>query len=249
MRAILTYHSVDRTGSVISTDPAVFRRQLAWLARGPVTVVRLEQLLTIADDTDAVAITFDDGFRNFRAEAAEPLLDHGLPSTLFVATGRVGTTNEWVPGGEPGIPILPLLDWDELGAVAERGVAIGAHTRTHPRLAQLSADRVEAEVVGAAEDIQARLGMRPTAFAYPYGSVGDASVRLARSTYASACTTELRPLRASDDHALLPRLDMFYLRESGQLEAWGTARFRLRLKMRAHARAARGRVASFAGRS
>ena len=36
MRAILTYHSVDETGSVISIDERTFRRHVAWLAKGHV---------------------------------------------------------------------------------------------------------------------------------------------------------------------------------------------------------------------
>ena len=33
MKAILTYHSVDETGSVISIDERAFRRHIEWLAK------------------------------------------------------------------------------------------------------------------------------------------------------------------------------------------------------------------------
>ena len=60
--------------------------------------------------------------------------------------------------------------------------------------------------------IERRLGRRPQYFAYPYGK-HDRRVRaIARQRYAAAVTTELRPLRARDDPAALPRLDSYYLR-------------------------------------
>ena len=44
MRAILTYHSIDESGSPISMSEEVFRSQIAWLAKGHVKVVSLETL-------------------------------------------------------------------------------------------------------------------------------------------------------------------------------------------------------------
>ena len=44
MRAILTYHSIDDSGSPISVSPAAFRRQLEWLVAERVRVVPLSEL-------------------------------------------------------------------------------------------------------------------------------------------------------------------------------------------------------------
>ena len=65
MRAILTYHSIDPSGSPISVSPAAFRRHIEWLASGRVRVVRLEELMRLPAGEDAVALTFDDGFAKF----------------------------------------------------------------------------------------------------------------------------------------------------------------------------------------
>ena len=65
MKAILTYHSVDASGSVISIDPEAFDGHIRWLASHRTAVVPLSELLALRDDTDAVAITFDDAFTNF----------------------------------------------------------------------------------------------------------------------------------------------------------------------------------------
>jgi peptidoglycan/xylan/chitin deacetylase (PgdA/CDA1 family) len=239
VRAILTYHSIDTTESPVSVNPTAFRRHVEWLAAGRLRVVPLPELLRVPDGVDAVALTVDDGFLNFAEVAAPRLRAYGLAATSFVVAGHVGGTNAWGGAHAPGIPILPLLDWDDLGALAEQGFSIGAHTRYHPHLDGIASSELADEIVGAALDIERRLGVLPPSFAYPYGAVTDAAAALVRETFAVGVGTVLRPIRAGDDRAALPRLDMFYFRGEGRLESWGSSSFRRRLWLRAQARRVR----------
>lgn len=111
MRAILTYHSIDESGSPISVSPSAFRAHVRWLASGAVRVLPLDELVKADDRMDAVAITFDDGFENFATECADLLVEHALPTTVFVVPEHVGRTNEWGGVASPGIPTLPLMSW------------------------------------------------------------------------------------------------------------------------------------------
>lgn len=239
MRAILTYHSVDGSGSAISIDETAFRAHVAWLASGAVRVVPLGTITNGSAADDVVALTFDDAFRNF-AEVAWPLLrERALPVTLFVVSEHAGGTNAWGGRDAAGIPTLPLMDWEALGRVAEEGVMLGAHSRTHADLRRLDADRLADEVAGSADALAARTGRRPAAFAYPYGSV-DARVALAAArSYGQGCTTALRELAPADDPLQLPRLDACYLRDPGRLAGWGTASFRRYLRLRSGLRQVR----------
>lgn len=239
MRAILTYHSIDESGSPISVGREAFRAHVRWLASGAVRVLPLSELVAADDEQDAVAITFDDGFQNFVHEAAPLLQEAALPATVFVVPEHVGGTNDWGGRAVPGIPTLPLMHWNALGELARAGVALGAHTRRHRDLSQVRGAALEDEVAGCVERMAAELGHRPTTFAYPYGAVDAIAATVVRDVFALACTTELRPLRRDDDRALLPRLDMYYLRDPGQLEAWGSAAFRSRLWLRAQGRRVR----------
>ncbi len=242
MRGILTYHSIDPSQSPISIDEAAFRSHVAWFATGAVPVVPLEQLIDPGCPDPAVALTFDDAFQNF-ADVAWPLLHaRRLPVTLFVVSGAAGATNDWRGRPAPGIPTLGLMNWEALGRVASEGVTLGAHSRTHPDLRAVSGAALEEEIVGSADDIAQRTGHRPRAFAYPYGRLDDRVATSAARAFAICVTTELRELREDDRPDRLPRLDAFYLREPGQLEAWGQPRFRFRLSLRARLRGLREAV-------
>jgi peptidoglycan/xylan/chitin deacetylase (PgdA/CDA1 family) len=239
MRAILTYHSIDPSGSPISVSPDSFARHVRFLASGRVQVVPLRDLPDAPPHTEAVALTFDDGFANNAAVAFPLLRDAGLPATVFAVTEFVGRRNDWTTGSHHGIPSLPLMDWDALGRAAEEGVQIGAHSRTHADLSSLSPAAAEEEVAGCLSAIAARTGGRPATFAYPYGRSNPMVAALVRRECELGCTAELRALSIGDDRVLLPRLDAYYFRDEGRLEAWGTAAFRRRLWLRAQGRQVR----------
>ena len=229
MNGILTYHSIDDSGSVLSIRPDVFRLQAKWLASGPVRVLPLAEIQAAPRAGHALALTFDDGFENFALNAWPVLRERELPVTLFVVTDRVGKTNDWK---SMDLPKLPLLDWEELGRLAEEGVALGSHTRTHADLTRLEASRMEDEVAGSAERIKRETGVRPVSFAYPFGRHDDAATEAVRRAFEWACTTELRPIDRSDYPHLLPRLDMYYLQQPNRLESWGSSGFRRRVALR-----------------
>jgi peptidoglycan/xylan/chitin deacetylase (PgdA/CDA1 family) len=241
MRAILTYHSIDGSGSPISCDPATFGRHVSWLATGRVRVTTIAELLQLPDDADAVALTFDDGFVNFKDEAAPRLREHGFPVTVFVVAARVGANNSWDGPPSPNprranqrriFPTLQLLDWPDLIRLQEQGVTLGAHSRTHRSLPGLTANELEDEVQGCAEQIEARAGRRPTVFAYPYGRRDAASTEAVARVFRLACTTEFQPLSSQSHAFALPRLDMGYFKGPRSLDGWGTPWFKTRLSVR-----------------
>lgn len=226
MRAILTWHSIDGSGSPISVSREEFARQLDWLAASGARVTSIPDLLAGPADQDAVALSFDDGFVSFAADAMPLLQDRGWPVTLFVVTGHVGGDNRWHGRPSPGIPVLPLLDWDALARLREAGVCIAGHTRAHPHLDQVDEGRLTEQMAGCADDLEQKLGVRPDGFAYPYGAVTPRAVAAASAMFAWACTTDLRGLNATEDPHRLPRVDAWYLRAPERFGRWGSHRLR-----------------------
>jgi peptidoglycan/xylan/chitin deacetylase (PgdA/CDA1 family) len=99
--AILTYHRVDDPAarpdlmpSLISATPDAFAGQVAMIARD-FDPVSLHDVLAALGDPHrlprrAVLVTFDDGYRDFAANAWPVLRSSGVPATLFVATAFSG---------------------------------------------------------------------------------------------------------------------------------------------------------------
>jgi peptidoglycan/xylan/chitin deacetylase (PgdA/CDA1 family) len=244
LRAILTYHAVGPSRSPISLEDRVFRRHAAWLASGRVRVCALADLAVQPPNADAVALTFDDGFASFAERAWPVLRDHGLSATVFVVSDHVGRTNAWGGRPAPGIPTLPLMDWDTLARLAEAGVELGAHTRSHRDLRTASPGELADELAGCAQQIASETGFRPSSLAYPYGLVDAAVAAATARVYSRACTAVLRPLGPREDLYRLPRLDAYYLRVPGRLEGWGTPAFRRYLRVRVAARTVRAALAA-----
>lgn len=93
---ILSYHRVNDEADPFfpSLSTEVFERQMAFVARAYVvlTVEELAQRMRRrALPRNALAITFDDGYRDNLTHAAPILARHGLPATVFLVTGVIGS--------------------------------------------------------------------------------------------------------------------------------------------------------------
>jgi len=205
---ILTYHSLDASGSVTSIAPRLFCEQMDLLRESGRPVVPLEQARSVPE---SVALTFDDGYRNFIQFGAPVLAEAGFPATVFVVAGYCGRAAGW-PGQSDDMRGLPLMSWSELSELRQSGIALGAHTVNHPDLRTLPDAQVIHELDASRAAVEDRTGIPAVSFAYPYGGC-DARVRkLASERFRLACGTRLLPTRSDSDLYNLPRLDVYYLR-------------------------------------
>jgi peptidoglycan/xylan/chitin deacetylase (PgdA/CDA1 family) len=93
---ILSYHRVNDEGDPFfpSLSTEIFERQMAFVAHAYVvlTVEELaERMRRHALPRNALAITFDDGYRDNLTSAAPILARLGLPATVFLVTGAVAS--------------------------------------------------------------------------------------------------------------------------------------------------------------
>ncbi len=238
---ILAYHSLDRSGSPISTDPAWFASTMAALHEsGHRTVDLAEWVASCRPPVDrGFAVCFDDGLRSV-LDAAEILARHGFTATVFLATGRMGSDNAW-PGQPRGIPKLPVLSWSEADTLRSAGFRLAAHTRTHPRLDQLDPAAMEGEIRGSRDDVESRLGVSCPLFAYPYGIAPDRVRRAASGVFEAAFGTRLGLASPWEDPFAISRIDAYELRTSRAVDALirgrESARFGLRRAIRGARRA------------
>ena len=74
-----------------------------------------------------------------------------------------------------------VLSWPVLRRLAREGVALGAHSRTHPLLSRVPEQRVATEIAGSVEDLHRETGGIPSAFAFPGGAVPPGADRVLRA--------------------------------------------------------------------
>ena len=213
--AILTYHSLDCSGSVVSVTPNEFANQMACLSERSIRGISLGEAIAFRERTGewpdgAVVLTFDDGFANFYESAMPVLSRHGFTATVFIISGYMGGQNNWGPGPR-GLGVLPILTWSRAAELARSGIEIGSHTQTHRDLRYCSATEAEHEMTVSRNEIAQHLGLQAQSFAYPYGGIDPVLRRLAAGNFRASCTTELKRAN-SDPLEALPRVDMFYLR-------------------------------------
>jgi peptidoglycan/xylan/chitin deacetylase (PgdA/CDA1 family) len=122
--------------------------------------------------------------------------------------------------GEPQTP-SGVLGWAELRRLAEEGVTLGAHSRLHPRLDRLPHDELDAEILGAFDELRAKVAGAQPVFAYPGGHYDDAALAaVRRSEIEIAFTTERRAAQIGrTDWFRLPRINVGQRTGSGVLRA------------------------------
>ena len=150
--------------------------------------------------TRQLAITFDDGYRDNFEHAAPILSKLSLPATFFVVTQWIGT--DVVPWWDAAASVRhPWMTWDDVRALTRLGFDIGAHTRTHVDLGQVTGNEAREEILGARLELQAQTGAAITSFAYPYGGPANFTERnraVVKAAGFSCCCSGFGGVNASD---------------------------------------------------
>ena len=241
---ILMYHSISDTAESgaseyyqVCTTPRRFSHQMAWLAENGWHGVTLSDglacLLPLPSNPNThistlnaqpaskklVAITFDDGFRDFHTAAYPILQRHGFSATMYLPTGFVGDDRRQFKERE-------CLTWQEVRELHAIGVEFGSHTVNHPNLVERPWTEITVELNDSKVAIEQALGAPVKSFGYPYAfpqAEGNYVRRfrelLVEAGYASCVTTAIGRARPGDDLLRLPRLPANSADDSDLLEA------------------------------
>jgi peptidoglycan/xylan/chitin deacetylase (PgdA/CDA1 family) len=247
--AILTYHSISEGPPPLCFPPDVFAKQMHWLRQNARVLSLTDLTGSLAGGSSprrAVALTFDDGFRDFYDTAAPTLRRLGLPATVFLPAGYCGKKSDWDihTGGRP------VLSWGQVRELAEQGFVFGSHGMSHTALAGRTDAELTHEVAESRRLMEEETGREIRFFCYPYGSHDAGARRAVSACYSGgACSSDLRGLGPGDDRYALPRIDIHYMRRPAIFRAVFTQRFRLYLFARRFIRNIRARTNSPAGGS
>ncbi|MCX6790373.1 MAG: polysaccharide deacetylase family protein, partial [Candidatus Kaiserbacteria bacterium] len=104
----------------------------------------------------SVIISLDDGWGDQFKYAFPILQTYNYTATFFVFTNPINTRG--------------FMTWDNLRALKDAGMTIGAHSRSHPFLNKITnPDILSNEINGSKKSIEEHLGVTVQQFAYPFG--------------------------------------------------------------------------------
>ncbi len=173
--------------------PAETRKRLA---SGLSAGLQLEGLdLDDEDDIDRIV----EDLKSMSSDAFQDTLEQIHARTSFEPS------EDWLAANE-------LMTADELRALPEDLIELGAHTIHHPILPQLDQKTLQDEIVGSKERLEALLERPIRTFSYPNGNFDQRCLRLAEQHFDFAFTTEsaidqyLEPAKIKNHHHAINRL-------------------------------------------
>lgn len=221
---VLMYHSISEDPEPafspyykVCTSPQRFAEHMQWLAeagfRGVTLTEGLAWLRASGADDEAitapgrpVAITFDDGFRDFATTAFPAMQKHGFAATMYLPTAFIGNERQTFKSRE-------CLTWNEVRELADAGMEFGSHTVNHPVLVRLPWAEIEQELRVSKATIEDRLQRRTPSFAYPFAYPQERRDYTTRLTelfrtigYTNACTTIIGRQQPKDSAFAVKRL-------------------------------------------
>jgi len=215
---ILMYHIINKPESVAEVKyacpPEIFdnhMQQLKLNGFNPVSLEQIEQhlLFNKALPEKAVAITLDDGFEDNYIHAFPILAKHNIPATIFLASGFLESTNQWMTQSQ-GFTIRKMLNWDQIREMDKHNISFGAHTISHPKLPELNIDSSTYEISASKNTIEENLGKVCKHFAYPYGLFNSENRNSVKTTgYTLACSTRSGFNNKERDPFVLHRIEVY----------------------------------------
>ena len=196
---MLYYHTVS------SDQRERFARQLDILIRHA-EVIRTDFATPLPNGRSFVCITFDDGMVSFAETALPELEKRGIPSTVFVVTGKLGQSPNWANFSDEPLTTEPTMTAAQLKEISHR-VLIGSHTTTHPMLTSLNEAAARCELEQSRNSLKGLLNEEITQFSFPYGDFNEALLKWSREAgYQRVFTNQPVPFVSGGDASVVGRV-------------------------------------------
>jgi peptidoglycan/xylan/chitin deacetylase (PgdA/CDA1 family) len=204
---ILMYHYVselppdsDDIRRELTVSPAQFRDHLAMLffeGYSPVSLYALHRALMHGEvlPPKPVILTFDDAYIDHYAHVYPALRERGFIATFFIPTA-------FIDEARPG-----YMTWEQIAEMAQNGMSMEPHTKTHRELNGLSYDALVYETLGSIESLAFYTGQTPHMFSYPVGRYDDFTLEIfAQMPIWRAVTTQSGSLHTTDNQLEVSRV-------------------------------------------
>ena len=171
--SVFFYHRVANSYPNMWTIPRdQFKRHIE-CSREHATLISLAELQRRSrlgfNSEPTVSITMDDAYAENNEFAIPFMVDRGIPCTYFVTVGNVKNGTPFLHDVKRKRP-LPVNSIAEIRAMADAGIEIGLHTRSHFDFSgPATAEDIRVEIATAADELSQWIGKPIKYFAFPYG--------------------------------------------------------------------------------
>ena len=206
--AVLMYHDIKTVpvnGFDVSTKN--FAAQLDLLKSEGYTTLGADDFAECLASGDfpakSVVITFDDGYRGVYMNALPELKKRNMKAVMFIITEMVDRLDT----------SYPHITYQELREMAGGDlISFGSHSLNHPNFLKLSRDESRSQLTKSREVLEALIGRKIHAFAYPNGHYdADIAADVQASGYDYAFVMEDRGIPGIPEQFRIPRI---YMRNS-----------------------------------
>ncbi|MCL1852787.1 MAG: polysaccharide deacetylase family protein [Peptococcaceae bacterium] len=197
---ILMYHEVaDKTWGLegLFVKISDFEAQMKYLSDNGYKTLFVSEITRQTNFDKKVVLTFDDAYVGFYDNVLPVLKKYNIKVSLYVISSAFGGN---------------FITEDQLKEIHDSGlVQIGSHSQSHPDLTTLSSAKLEEEIKGSKDALEAMLGTKITTFAYPTGAHNDMVVDMVKLHYKDALITgnSLANINVETDLYTLPRFGMY----------------------------------------
>lgn len=210
---ILMYHSIESMPKStimrsLHVSPRRFKLQM-WMLKvlgyQALSLKNLRPYLNGEKHGKVVGITFDDGYQNNLLNAAPVLCKYNFSATCYIVADRIGLTNTW--DMDKNITQRPLMTEDEVKEWLKLGMDIGAHSKTHVDLTQISEKKAKIEIGDCKSELENLFKTHVNDFCYPFGRFNDLAIKLVKSAgYLSATSMQRGRVKSEPNSYILPRI-------------------------------------------
>lgn len=194
----LLYHKIDFPTADVKirgafTAPQKFERQIAYLKKKNFEFLAASELIKFYRangefPSKAIAITFDDGWKDNYRYAFPVLKKYGAKATIFLVTSCIGQNTDTVTAEGEG-PREHLSEKDIL-EMSKCGIEFNSHSVSHNLLHQISDEEIKFEVTESKKLIENLTQKECSVFAYPAGFFTDfAKEAIKEAGYEAAFST------------------------------------------------------------
>jgi len=210
---VLSYHGIqDHPTNPYAVSTHDFFLQMQHLARY-FTPLPLDQLVGqlkngSAIPPRAIAVTFDDGYRDIYDKAYPILKVFAIPATVFLPVAFVEPAPLRLTAH--GLSQTDFLSWEQIQEMLEDNISFASHTLSHSSLTALTVKEAQYELESSKAVIETKTNRPVKGFAYPYGTVRDFNPLVKDLVAAAGYEWAVTGLSGLNDH----RADLFALRRT-----------------------------------